>query len=113
MFLYPTTAILYVKQADPLNPEQYLKDDYGRFMLVPTPVKCAVSLKENVARNRDGIEVTTFMDADFPPNVPLDYGYELEYTDDLNRVYRGAVVSLGENKDPLGIRTISRFASFG
>lgn len=113
MFFYPTTATLYIKQPDPTNPGFYLKDDYGRFLLEPTPVKCAVTLRENVTRDREGAEVKTFMDADFPPHIPLDYGDELEYIDDLNRVYRGALISLGENKDPLGIKTLSRYGSFG
>lgn len=113
MIFFPTKATLFQKQPDPENPGFYLKDEYGRFILEPIPVKCAINLTENVTRDREGVEVSTFMNADFPPNIPIDYGDEIEYIDDLGRVYRGSVKSLGENKDPLGITTLSRYASFG
>lgn len=113
MFIFPTPVTLYRKIPDPNNPERYLKDDYGKFILEEKAIKVALSLRENIARDRDGSEVKTFMDVDFPASIRFDYGDELEYKDDFNRIFRGVILSMEENKDPLGIRTISRFASIG
>lgn len=113
MFHYPTKVILYRKVADPVNPERYLKDDYGKFILEPQEIKVALSLSQNIVTDREGVEVNSFMDVDFPPNIEYDYGDELEYTDPFNRKYRGSVITIGENTDPLGIRILSRFSNIG
>jgi hypothetical protein len=113
MFYYPTPVTLYRKVKDPDDPTRYLKDDYGKFQLIPTEIKVALSLRENIVKDRDGNERKTFMDVDFPPHIEFDYGDQLEYIDDFGRKYVGEVYTLEENTDPLGIRVLSRFASIG
>lgn len=113
MFHYPNKVILYRKVKDPDNPERYLKDDYGKFKLEPKEIKVALSLSQNIVKDRDGAEISTFMDVDFPPNIEYDYGDELEYTDPFNRKYRGSIKTIEENTDPLGIRILSRFSNIG
>lgn len=113
MFIFPTPVILYRKIPDPIDPTRYKKDDYGKFILEPKEIKVALSLRENIVKDRDGAEVKTFMDVDFPPDILFDYGDELEYKDPFDRIFRGIVYTLEENTDPLGIRVLSRFASIG
>lgn len=110
---FPTTVTLYRKIPDPNYPGRYLKDEYGTFQLEPIEIKVALSLKQNIVKDREGAEVNTFMDVDFPASVEYDYGDELEYTDPFNRTYRGAVITMEENTDPLGIRVLSRFSNIG
>lgn len=113
MFYYPTTVTLYRKIPDPDKPGNYLKDDYGKFILEPKSVQVALSLKQNIVKDREGAEISTFMDVDFPPFIEYDYGDELEYIDEFNRIYRGAVITIEENTDIFGIKVLSRFSNIG
>lgn len=113
MLFFPQKATLYRKIPDPNNPGRYLKDDYGNFQLQPIEVNVAIDLRRNVVKDADGAEVSTFMEVDFPPDVEYDYGDELEYKDPFNRVYRGKIITIEENTDPLGKRVLSRFSTIG
>jgi LysM repeat protein len=110
-----STSAIYIGQklTIPAKPGVYLKDDYGRFKLEPIEVNVAIDLKQNIVKDQDGAEVSTFMDVDFPPDVLYGYGDELEYIDPFNRSFRGEVKSIEENTDPFGIRILSRFSQIG
>lgn len=113
MILFTKEALWYRKKPDPINPDRFLKDDYGRFIHETQTINVAIDLRVNVVRDREGAEVQSFMSVDYPPDLAIDYGDELEYIDELGRSYRGYVISIEENTDPLGIRTLSRFANIG
>lgn len=113
MFVYPNDVTLYKKVRDPNNPDKYLKDDYARFILEETPIKVALSLETRITRDRDGNEITTIADIDIPANISISYGDEIEYTDPNGDTYRGEIVTVGENRDPLGIKILSRYVTIG
>jgi hypothetical protein len=113
MLIFPKKATLYQKKRDPNNPERFLKDDYGRFELFSSVIDVAIDLRVNIVKDRDGNEKSTFMDVDIPPSVHFTYGDELEYIDPFGDSYRGEIISIEENTDPLGIEVLSRFATIG
>lgn len=113
MFIFPTPVTLYKRIPDLNNSGRFLKDDYGKYIFEPQEIKVALSLRENVVKDRDGVERKSFMDVDFPKDILFDFGDELEYKDEFNRSFRGTIFTIEENTDPLGIRVLSRFASIG
>ena len=108
-----TNIFVGQKLTIPALPGKYRKNNYGEFILEPITIPVAIDMKKNVVRDREGAEVSTFLDVDIPADVFFDYGDELEYIDPFGRAYRGEVISLEENTDPLGIRVLSRFAQIG
>lgn len=113
MFHFPTKVKLFKKIPDPVNPGRYLKDDYGDYLLQESTVNVALDLKQSITRDREGAEIATFMDVDFPASIEYGYGDELEYIDPLGQTYRGQIKTIEENTDPLGIRVLSRFSNIG
>lgn len=113
MFVFPTEVTHFRKLPDPSKPNSFLKDEYGRFKFEVATIKVACDLRTNVTKDREGNEVSTFLDVDFPPDVKIGYGDEISYVDKFGNVHRGEVKTLEENTDPFGIKVYSRFATVG
>lgn len=103
------TILLPVKDAD----GNVQTDDYGRPLLTPQEVECGVDVKTQVIKGADGELKASIMEIDFPPDIQLVLGVEVEYTDSLGNLLRGSILSIQENTNFAGTRVYSRWCNIG
>lgn len=84
-------------------------DDRGRPVAPDeTVTKARITYKVKVVRNRHGVEQTTNVEFDLPPEVIFDYDSTIEYTNSFGKEDKAEVVAWEESTNLSGSRVFFR-----
>jgi hypothetical protein len=89
------------------------KDEYGRPLKDAIISKARVMYTTRTIMGQDGQIHETSLEVDLPPNVPVEHGTEIEYTDYVGKTTKGQVVAMNESTNLSGSKVYFRTVYVG
>jgi hypothetical protein len=89
------------------------KNEYGKPLKDPVSTNARVLYSTRTVKGTNGQTFETSLEVDLPPDIPVGYGTEIEYTDYAGKVTKGMVIAMTESTNLAGTKVYFRTVFVG